>query len=280
MEIELQRIAPNPEQPRLRFDDTALEALAESIRQHGLLQPVVVSQVDDDEGLPVDRRRAALAGGTAGRLRTIPALVKEAAPRARLELALVENVQREDLAPLELAVAYRALIEESRSHPGAGGPAGWQEPGGRDKHDPAARAPPAGSGGAGGRPDQRRASPGAARHAERGRAPERAGDSVGRAPDGPPTEELVRHAAREPVDVQNNDGPGAPLTATPRAPSGALLPPTPPTWRSGFASAWGPRFSSCVGGVGAAWCCISSPKRSSRASTNCSVATSWIESNV
>jgi ParB family transcriptional regulator, chromosome partitioning protein len=113
LELELQRIRPNPEQPRLAIDDTALEALAESIRQHGLLQPVVVSQaaLHDDVYLLIAGERRWRAAQRAG-LRTIPALVKEAAPRARLELALVENVQREDLTPLELAAAYRALIED------------------------------------------------------------------------------------------------------------------------------------------------------------------------
>lgn len=113
LELELQRIRPNPEQPRLAIDDTALEALADSIRQHGLLQPIVVSQadVDDDVYLLIAGERRWRAAQRAG-LRTIPALVKEAAPQARLELALVENVQREDLTPLELAAAYRALVED------------------------------------------------------------------------------------------------------------------------------------------------------------------------
>ena len=113
LELELQRIRPNPEQPRLAIDDTALEALAESIRQHGVLQPIVVSLADhgDDVYLLIAGERRWRAAQRAG-LRTIPALVKEAAPRARLELALVENVQREDLTPLELAAAYRALIED------------------------------------------------------------------------------------------------------------------------------------------------------------------------
>src|SRR5688572_14951332 len=79
LELELQRIRPNPEQPRLAIDDTALEALAASIRQHGVLQPIVVSQADLDDTLYLliagERRwRAAQRAG----LRTIPALVKEA----------------------------------------------------------------------------------------------------------------------------------------------------------------------------------------------------------
>jgi ParB family transcriptional regulator, chromosome partitioning protein len=113
VELELAQIRPNPEQPRLAIDEAALEELAASIREHGLLQPILVSQADDEPDSYVliagERRwRAAQRAG----LRTIPALVKQAAPRARLELALVENVQREDLTPLELATAYRALIDE------------------------------------------------------------------------------------------------------------------------------------------------------------------------
>ena len=112
-EVALDRIAPNPQQPRLRIDEASLAELAESIRQHGLLQPVVVARVEGQaEGffLVAGERRwraARLAG-----LTTVPAVVKDAAPRQRLELALVENIQREDLLPLELATAYRALIDE------------------------------------------------------------------------------------------------------------------------------------------------------------------------
>jgi ParB family transcriptional regulator, chromosome partitioning protein len=113
LELELDRIAPNPQQPRLQVDEASLDELAESIHEHGVLQPVVVARVEGQaEGyfLVAGERRwraARLAG-----LTTIPALVKEAVPRQRLELALVENIQREDLSPLELAAAYRALIDE------------------------------------------------------------------------------------------------------------------------------------------------------------------------
>ena len=112
-ELELDRIAPNPQQPRLRADEVGLAELAESVREHGVLQPVVVTRAEggsDGYVLIAGERRwraARLAG-----LKTIPAIVKEAAPRQRLELALVENLQREDLAPLEMAAAYRALIDE------------------------------------------------------------------------------------------------------------------------------------------------------------------------
>jgi ParB family chromosome partitioning protein len=111
-EIEVDRIAPNPQQPRLRVDEAALAELTESLRQHGVLQPVIVTRHDAGEGyLLIAGERRWRAAQQAG-LKTIPAVVKEAAPRQRLELALVENLQREDLAPLETATAYRVLIEE------------------------------------------------------------------------------------------------------------------------------------------------------------------------
>lgn len=112
-ELEVNRIAPNPQQPRLQVDEGALAELAESIRQHGVLQPIVVTRLEGETDgyilIAGERRwRAAQLAG----LSTIPAIIKEAAPRQRLELALVENIQREDLTPLELAAAYRALIDE------------------------------------------------------------------------------------------------------------------------------------------------------------------------
>jgi ParB family transcriptional regulator, chromosome partitioning protein len=112
-EIGLAQIRPNPQQPRLRADERSLAELAESIREHGVLQPVVVTRSEQEAQTYIlvagERRwRAAQLLG----LETIPAVVKEAAPRQRLELALVENLQREDLGPLEMAAAYRALIDE------------------------------------------------------------------------------------------------------------------------------------------------------------------------
>jgi ParB family chromosome partitioning protein len=108
-QIEVDRIRPNPQQPRRDFGAEELEALAGSIVRHGLLHPVVVRQADDGYELVVGERRwraARLAG-----LTTIPAMVKDVASRERLEMALVENVQRHDLNPIELALAFRALTE-------------------------------------------------------------------------------------------------------------------------------------------------------------------------
>jgi ParB family chromosome partitioning protein len=106
-EIAVDRIDPNPEQPRRRFDADALAQLADSIEQHGVLQPVVVRRAGDRYQLLVGERRwrAARAAGLAA----IPAVIADVDDRERLELALVENVQRRDLNPIELAHAFQTL---------------------------------------------------------------------------------------------------------------------------------------------------------------------------
>jgi ParB family chromosome partitioning protein len=109
-EIDVDRITPNPAQPRQLFDPDALEELAASIRQHGVLQPIIVVRNEMGYSLVAGERRwraARLAG-----LTTIPALVRDAAASVALEIALVENLQRADLAPLEEAAAYQVLIRE------------------------------------------------------------------------------------------------------------------------------------------------------------------------
>jgi ParB family chromosome partitioning protein len=109
-EIPVSRIEPNPRQPRQRFDVEQLEALAASIREHGVLQPVLVTETLDGYQLVAGERRfraARLAG-----LERIPAVIRQLADRDQLEVALVENLQRADLGPLEEAAAYRALIGE------------------------------------------------------------------------------------------------------------------------------------------------------------------------
>jgi ParB family transcriptional regulator, chromosome partitioning protein len=108
-EIAIADIDPNPDQPRRTFEPGALDALAESIRVHGVLQPVVVRRAGDRYELVVGERRWR-ASKQAG-LASIPAVVLEIDPRDRLEVALVENVQRRDLNPIELAVAFRALAD-------------------------------------------------------------------------------------------------------------------------------------------------------------------------
>ncbi len=110
IEIPLARIRENPRQPRLRMDDEALAALAESIRHHGVIQPILVTETIDGYQLVAGERRvraARLAG-----LERVPAIVRQLADRQQLELALVENLQREDLDPIEAARAYRQLVDE------------------------------------------------------------------------------------------------------------------------------------------------------------------------
>ena len=109
-EIPLDRIKRNPYQPRKHFDAAELERLAESIRDHGIIQPVLVTETLDGYQLVAGERRVR-AAEMAG-LERIPAVVRQIADRDQLELALVENLQREDLDPIEQAHAYRQLIDE------------------------------------------------------------------------------------------------------------------------------------------------------------------------
>jgi ParB family chromosome partitioning protein len=108
-EIPVDVIEPNPEQPRRRFGAAELDRLAESIRQHGVLQPIVVRRAGDRYELVVGERRWR-AARAAGR-ETIPAVIADVESEDRLELALVENVQRHDLNPIELAHAFRTLAD-------------------------------------------------------------------------------------------------------------------------------------------------------------------------
>jgi ParB family transcriptional regulator, chromosome partitioning protein len=110
VDIALARIRPNPYQPRRHMDLAGLEELAASIREHGVLQPVLVTEVLDGYQLIAGERRVR-ASRLAG-LERIPALVRQLADRDQLEVALVENVQRSDLDPIEEALAYRQLIDE------------------------------------------------------------------------------------------------------------------------------------------------------------------------
>lgn len=110
VEISLNRISANPHQPRKVFDQESLEELAQSISEHGLLQPIVVRPHSGNYQLVAGERRfraAKLAG-----LSSIPAMIMELTDRQVAEIALVENLQREDLNPIEEAEAYRRLVEE------------------------------------------------------------------------------------------------------------------------------------------------------------------------
>lgn len=111
-EIDVTVIVPNPYQPRKDFKEGSLQELVQSIKEHGVVQPVVVTRHKDKYQLVVGERRwrAAMEAG----LTTIPAIVKELSKKEKMEIALVENLQREDLNPIEEAEGYNLLIGEFR----------------------------------------------------------------------------------------------------------------------------------------------------------------------
>ena len=110
LDIPTGRIKPNPYQPRRTWDPVELAALTASVLEHGIIQPILVTEIVDGYQLVAGERRlrAAIAAG----LERIPAVVRQLADRDQLELALVENLQRSDLDPVESALAYRQLIDE------------------------------------------------------------------------------------------------------------------------------------------------------------------------
>ena len=109
-EIELSKIIANPNQPRKEFDEEALEELTLSIQTHGLVQPITVRETENDNYQIISGERRYRASLKAG-LQTIPAYVKKASDENIAEMALIENIQREDLNSVEVALAYQNLIE-------------------------------------------------------------------------------------------------------------------------------------------------------------------------
>ncbi|MCZ8517438.1 ParB/RepB/Spo0J family partition protein [Paenibacillus filicis] len=110
VEIPLAQLRPNPYQPRRNFNDESIQELAQSIKEHGVIQPIIVRSVlKGFEIIAGERRfRASQKAGMA----TIPAVVKKLSDQQVMEIALIENVQREDLNALEIAIAYQALIDQ------------------------------------------------------------------------------------------------------------------------------------------------------------------------
>ncbi len=109
-EIHISKITPNPFQPRKYFDDVALKELSESILKHGLIQPIVVVQKDDGYMLIAGERR--LRASKLANFEKISAIVASYESENLRELALIENIQREDLNPIELAASYKELLSE------------------------------------------------------------------------------------------------------------------------------------------------------------------------
>lgn len=109
-EVEINRIVPNPHQPRIKFDETKLQELSDSIKIHGILQPLIVSQSGAQYEIIAGERRyqaAKLAG-----LTTVPVIVRDVNEQQKLELAIIENIQRHDLNPIEEAKSYQKLMDE------------------------------------------------------------------------------------------------------------------------------------------------------------------------
>lgn len=110
LELKISEIEPNRDQPRKAFDEEQLEELADSIRKYGVLQPLLVQKKGESYEIIAGERRwraAKLAG-----LKMIPAVIREYSPQQAMEIALIENVQREDLNPIEEAQAYQRLMQE------------------------------------------------------------------------------------------------------------------------------------------------------------------------
>jgi ParB family transcriptional regulator, chromosome partitioning protein len=110
-EVPITSIVPNTRQPREIFHDESLEELAASIREHGVLQPLVVRPISEGRYELIAGERRLRASKLAG-LAHIPVVVRAASAQASLEIALIENIQREDISPLECAKAYRQLMSE------------------------------------------------------------------------------------------------------------------------------------------------------------------------
>jgi len=110
LEIDISKIRANKSQPRREFNEERLKELANSIREHGILQPLIVISRDGEYELIAGERRLR-ASQMAGR-KTVPVIIKNTSEQEKLELALIENIQRENLNPIELALSYQELISK------------------------------------------------------------------------------------------------------------------------------------------------------------------------
>ena len=109
--VPIDRIEPNPQNPRMAFNEEALEEMASSIREHGVLQPVLVRPLDDGRFQLIAGERRWRASKIAGQL-TIPAIVEDIDDDTALEIAIIENLQREDISPLDEAAMFDSMIRE------------------------------------------------------------------------------------------------------------------------------------------------------------------------
>lgn len=110
-EISIEKITPNPDQPRTTFDKDSLDELATSIRELGIIQPLTLRKTDDDSYQIISGERRYRAAKMAG-LETVPAYIREASDTELTEMALIENIQREDLNAIEIALTFKKLIDQ------------------------------------------------------------------------------------------------------------------------------------------------------------------------
>ena len=110
-EVELNKIVANPDQPRRNFDEDALAELTDSIREHGVISPITLRKNDDGTYMIIAGERRFRASKMAG-LNSIPAYIRTAKDEQVMEWALIENIQREDLDAIEIALAYQRLMDE------------------------------------------------------------------------------------------------------------------------------------------------------------------------
>jgi len=109
-DLEIEKIVPNPYQPRTTIDPAALQDLADSIREHGIIEPLIVTKKNENKYELIAGERRWRASKLA-KIKKVPAVIKEASPQQMLELAIVENIQRKDLNPLEEAMAFEQLAK-------------------------------------------------------------------------------------------------------------------------------------------------------------------------
>ncbi|MCK5061825.1 ParB/RepB/Spo0J family partition protein [Candidatus Parcubacteria bacterium] len=109
-DVPLDKIKTNPHQPRVNFDGQSMNELVESIKEHGVIQPLIATKEGSGYELIAGERR--LRASKLAGLATVPVVVRQAGEQAKLEMALIENIQRQDLDPIETARAYRRLIDE------------------------------------------------------------------------------------------------------------------------------------------------------------------------
>jgi len=110
LEMDIDRIVANPYQPRIEFDKVKLQELAQSIKEHGIIQPLVVTENDEEYELVAGERR--LQASKLAGLKKVPIIIKNIKAKEKLELAIVENIQRHNLSPIEEAKAYEQLMKE------------------------------------------------------------------------------------------------------------------------------------------------------------------------